>query len=153
MMTPFARLPATLPAHQPSGLSRSRRSTSATPCGPALTIRPAPEDGHAALARGAALRQRLGHYLGATFYFEGEWYWGLDRLPYLETRLASFRNNGAGPIVKTLEASEAADSRSGGVIDFFLSFRSPYTYLAATASTPSPSAMVQRCGCDSRRRW
>jgi 2-hydroxychromene-2-carboxylate isomerase len=94
-------------------------------------ICPAAEDGQAALARGAALRRRLGHYLGATFYFEGEWYWGLDRLPYLETRLAPFRNKGAGPIVKTLEASDAADSRSGGVIDFFLSFRSPYTYLAA----------------------
>jgi len=29
---------------------------------------------------GAILRQRLGHYLGATIYFEGEWYWGIDRL-------------------------------------------------------------------------
>jgi 2-hydroxychromene-2-carboxylate isomerase len=94
-------------------------------------INPAAEDGQAALARGAALRQRLGHYLGATFYFEGEWYWGLDRLPYLETRLTPFRKRGAAPIVKSLDVSEAANSRTGGTIDFFLSFRSPYTYLAA----------------------
>ena len=36
---------------------------------------------------GSDLRKRLGHYLGATFYFEGEWYWGIDRLHYLERRL------------------------------------------------------------------
>ena len=34
-----------------------------------------------------ALRQRMGHYLGATFHFGGEWYWGLDRLHHLEQRL------------------------------------------------------------------
>src|SRR6202035_5312146 len=94
-------------------------------------IPPAAADGRTALARGAALRARLGHYLGATFYFEGEWYWGLDRLPYLESRLAPFRNAGAGPLVKALEAGEATGTREGGVIDFFLSFRSPYSYLAA----------------------
>ena len=94
-------------------------------------IPPAAKDGEAALARGGALRQRLGHYLGATFFFEGEWYWGLDRLPYLETRLAPFRKSGAGPLVKVLEASKTANPDSGGVIDFFLSFRSPYSYLAA----------------------
>jgi 2-hydroxychromene-2-carboxylate isomerase len=94
-------------------------------------ISPTAEDGQTALARGAALRQRLGHYLGATFYFEGEWYWGLDRLPYLETRLALFRKRGAALIVKSPDVGEAADSPTGSVIDFFLSFRSPYTYLAA----------------------
>ena len=25
-----------------------------------------------------ALREKLGHYLGATLYYGGEWYWGLD---------------------------------------------------------------------------
>jgi 2-hydroxychromene-2-carboxylate isomerase len=110
-------------------------------------IHPAPEDGHAG-ARGAALRQKLGHYLGATFYFEGEWYWGLDRLPYLETRLAPFRRGGAGSIVKALEAS-AVDSRPGGVIDFFLSFRSPYTYLAASRV----QALAARHGATVRLRF
>ena len=42
-----------------------------------------------ALADGEALRRRLGHYFSAMFYFEGEWYWGIDRLHHLETRLAA----------------------------------------------------------------
>ena len=29
----------------------------------------------------------MGHYLGAMFYYAGEWYWGLDRLPYMLERL------------------------------------------------------------------
>ncbi len=33
-----------------------------------------------AAAEGSALRTKLGHWLSATFYFEGEWYWGVDRL-------------------------------------------------------------------------
>ena len=41
----------------------------------------------AALRKGEAERRRLRHYLGAMFYFEGEWYWGVDRLHHLETRL------------------------------------------------------------------
>jgi 2-hydroxychromene-2-carboxylate isomerase len=33
------------------------------------------------------LRQQHGHYLGATFLYAGEWYWGIDRLHHLEQRL------------------------------------------------------------------
>ena len=45
-----------------------------------------------------ALREKLGHYLGATLYYGGEWYWGLDRLHYLESRLTQLgaRKEGAG---------------------------------------------------------
>jgi 2-hydroxychromene-2-carboxylate isomerase len=94
-------------------------------------ISPATGDGAAAIAQGGALREKLGHYLGATFYFEGEWYWGLDRLPYLETRLDASRVKAEGPVIKQLEASDAVVPGSGASIDYFLSFRSPYTYLAA----------------------
>ncbi|HCD26772.1 MAG TPA: 2-hydroxychromene-2-carboxylate isomerase, partial [Gammaproteobacteria bacterium] len=31
-------------------------------------------------AQGDAVREKLGHYLSAMCYYEGEWYWGLDRL-------------------------------------------------------------------------
>lgn len=84
---------------------------------------------------GARLRARLGHYLGAMFQFEGEWYWGVDRLGFLEERLAPFRKAGAppGPAVPRREA-RLAPRASGGrsaTLDFYLSFRSPYTYLAA----------------------
>ena len=92
-----------------------------------------------ALERGRALRERLGHYLGATFYFEGEWYWGVDRLHYLESRLTQ-SDLGAGsrlpsplrppelklaPIDKNLRAARPAPT-----IEFFCSLRSPYTWLA-----------------------
>jgi len=94
------------------------------------------------LQQGGQLRERLGHYLGATFYFEGEWYWGIDRLHYLEERLstAGLARAGAGagapqgPLYpprslqwRSLPQSTGARTR----IDFFCSFRSPYTYLAA----------------------
>ncbi len=32
-------------------------------------------------------RDEKGHYLGATFFYEGEWYWGVDRMHHLEQRL------------------------------------------------------------------
>jgi 2-hydroxychromene-2-carboxylate isomerase len=112
-------------------------------------ILPAPGDGPAAIAKGGALREQLGHYLGATFYFEGEWYWGLDRLHYLESRLASFLDKTKGPVVKALEASDAVVPGSGGAIDFFLSFRSPYTYLAAQRV----QALAERRGATVRLRF
>lgn len=92
-------------------------------------------DAQAALASGAALRARLGHYLGAAFHFEGEWYWGLDRLGYLETRLAAITGRKAEPFSQRLEVSAAAwagDTASGlrPRLTAFVSLRSPYTWLA-----------------------
>ena len=45
-----------------------------------------------------ARRKKLGHYLGGTLYYGGEWYWGLDRLHYLEKRLMGMelRDDGNG---------------------------------------------------------
>lgn len=98
---------------------------------PAATADPAPLK-----ATGDALRSRLGHYLGATLHYGGEWYWGLDRLSFLEDRLASLgaRRPGAPatPIYQQ-PASSLPDARpqAGGELHFYLSFRSPYTYIAA----------------------
>jgi 2-hydroxychromene-2-carboxylate isomerase len=89
----------------------------------------------AALEAGAALRRKLGHYLGATLYFEGEWYWGVDRLGYLERRLRS-----AG-LARTADESSIVELPRVGCrhrptnghrpeLHFFCSLRSPYTYLA-----------------------
>lgn len=44
-------------------------------------------EAHARISRGNATREKLGHYLGATFHYGFEWYWGVDRLGYLERRL------------------------------------------------------------------
>jgi len=88
-----------------------------------------------ALADGAGLRRRLGHYLGATLYFEGEWYWGIDRLHHLEARLlrAGLRKHlgreplwPAPPVPALLPGAGARGRR----LTFFCSLRSPYTYLA-----------------------
>ncbi|MXX74916.1 MAG: 2-hydroxychromene-2-carboxylate isomerase [Holophagales bacterium] len=42
----------------------------------------------AALRAGTERRAELGHYLGGTCFYGGEWTWGIDRLAYLEERLA-----------------------------------------------------------------
>lgn len=91
------------------------------------------------LERGRMLRERLGHYLGATFYFEGEWYWGIDRLHYLESRWIesglALPGRSPQPItppalrfvpVNDLPKAERPDP----TVEFFCSLRSPYTWLA-----------------------
>jgi 2-hydroxychromene-2-carboxylate isomerase len=99
-------------------------------------------EGDSATAKdgGDALRAELGHYLGATLHYGGEWYWGLDRLHYLEERLsdlgirrasAQTRPVYAQPLSPEQDASPSL-APSGGAIDYFLSFRSPYTWIAAT---------------------
>jgi 2-hydroxychromene-2-carboxylate isomerase len=94
-------------------------------------------DAVAAKAEGDALRERLGHYLGGTFHYGGEWYWGADRLHYLEARLAALglRRSGAParaifepPMVPRPDAAPVHGRRP--TLHFYLSFRSPYTYIA-----------------------
>jgi 2-hydroxychromene-2-carboxylate isomerase len=86
------------------------------------------------LAEGAALRRRLGHYLGGMFHFEGEMYWGVDRLHHLEARLQALgfdRKPGEPMLAPYRRESEthAIDAR-GATVDFWFSFRSPYSYIA-----------------------
>lgn len=86
-------------------------------------------------AEGSALRQRLGHYLGATLYFEGEWYWGIDRLHYLERRLSASglaRKPIDSLIIEPVPLAFRAINEKDGTrptLEFFCSLRSPYTYL------------------------
>lgn len=81
------------------------------------------------------LRHRLGHYLGAMFHYEGEWYWGVDRLHYLEARLDALgaRRAGApaGPSVALRRtASPPLAPRGRITLEYFPSVRSPYTHLS-----------------------
>lgn len=83
------------------------------------------------MAEANALRQGMGHYLGATFFYGGEWYWGLDRLHHLERRLQALGADRSGatdlmfpPDVDLGTPTPVADAPA---IDFFLSLRSPYT--------------------------
>jgi 2-hydroxychromene-2-carboxylate isomerase len=99
-----------------------------------LTVTGPFADGGAALKVGDDERARLGHYLGAMFHFEGEWYWGVDRLAYLEQRLAALgldRYAGEPPIAPPIDAVLGPTARVDGplIIEVWFSFRSPYSWL------------------------
>ena len=105
--------------------------------------------------RGSELRQRLGHYLGAMLNFEGEWYWGIDRLHYLESRL-----HAAGLGVGEPEAHIAPPPRliwdvqhphvaAQPALHFFCSLRSPYTWLAVERVR----RLAEHYGADLRLRF
>ena len=96
----------------------------------------ADDDTRIMMEEGDRLRRNLGHYLGGMFYFDGEWYWGIDRLHHLETRLRS-ENLVRDPESLRIAPYQDAllDGRSARgvkpVIEFWFSFRSPYSYIAA----------------------
>ncbi|MFP6835661.1 MAG: DsbA family protein [Pseudomonadales bacterium] len=83
------------------------------------------------------LRTRLGHYGGAMFYFEGEWYWGVDRLRHLEARLrkmnlchdpSSASSASCAPEPR-FESATGANAENV-TVEFFPSLRSPYTAIS-----------------------
>ena len=80
---------------------------------------------------GNARRKTLGHYAGAMFYYAGEWYWGVDRLHYLETRLKQLgavynpQKNLLAPR-PAIQAGPLKDNASLR-LEVYLSLRSPYT--------------------------
>ena len=77
-----------------------------------------------------AKRKKLGHYLGGTLYYGGEWYWGLDRLHYLEDRLKGLGLRNSNADSHFLYAPPKVPSGSGKTkaeLHWYLSFRSPYT--------------------------
>jgi 2-hydroxychromene-2-carboxylate isomerase len=88
------------------------------------------------LTEGEKLRDELGHYLGAMFYFNGDWYWGIDRLHHLESRLRSqgLANDPAGPLVAPVQQPALDGPRASSkppLVEFWFSFRSPYVYIGA----------------------
>jgi len=85
-----------------------------------------------------------GHYLSAMLHYGGEWYWGLDRLQYLERRLNHLKLN-LGPsqlqfnlahkhFCQQLNAQATAIAHKKNLnqqpIEMFWSIRSPYSYIA-----------------------
>ncbi|MEM9621596.1 MAG: DsbA family protein [Pseudomonadota bacterium] len=102
-------------------------------------------DGAPQVEEGNALRTRLGHYQGAMFYFDGEWFWGVDRLRLLEERLiAEGYQREAGPIcVPQPEPPDTTSlDTSGLLLEYFPSLRSPYTAIGHQRVLD----MVQRTG-------
>lgn len=89
----------------------------------------------ATLKNNQNLLAKQGHYLSGMLYYQGEWYWGLDRLNHLASRLQQqglahddvilshyFNPSHPGPLQLT--------DQSVNELDFYFSFRSPYSYLA-----------------------
>ena len=86
--------------------------------------------GTRAIKAGNALRHKLGHYLGGMFYFDGEWYWGVDRLRLLEQRLIDEGQATGTPNLCVPEptATDTAGLNASHVaLEYFPSLRSPYT--------------------------
>ena len=84
--------------------------------------------GQQAVRRGDALRERLGHYLGGMLYFDGEWFWGIDRIRLLEARLMAEGFGGGEPCVpEPVPADTSGLDASHIVLEYFPSLRSPYT--------------------------
>ena len=90
-----------------------------------------PEATTAAIEAGTAKRRELKHYSGAMFYYGGEWYWGVDRLYHLETRLAALGadTQPGAPLIAPRPSEDLAGHRDPGqyTLELYASLRSPYT--------------------------
>lgn len=105
------------------------------------------------VAEANALRQGMGHYLGATFFYAGEWYWGLDRLHHLEHRLQALGAGRSGTTGLMFPPDTDLDTPTpvadAPAIDFFLSLRSPYTAIV----TPRVFRLSQLTGAPVHLRY
>ncbi len=82
-------------------------------------------------SRLAANYERLrsaGHYQGGMLSYGGEWYWGVDRLPLLQKRLRADGVEVALP--QRRDPPLLPVPSEPHTLEFFFSFRSPYSYLA-----------------------
>lgn len=83
----------------------------------------------------------MGHYNSAMLHYGGEWYWGVDRLHFLTERLDELglrREAASGSGLASiglamqvqLPVTPPAAARDLPPLEYFHSFRSPYSYLA-----------------------
>ena len=87
-----------------------------------------------ALKEGNTVRDKVGYYFGSAFHYEGENYWGLDRLNHLEDRLIDLKLNKENfndyIISPALTAPAEITSEKKLNLHFFPSLNSPYTYVS-----------------------
>lgn len=87
------------------------------------------------------LQESLGHYNSAMLHYAGEWYWGVDRLHYLLDRLDELgagKGDAPDPLLASIKQAmkfslpvkPPAAAKDLPPIEFFHSFRSPYSYIA-----------------------
>ena len=80
-----------------------------------------------ATREGNALRKRLGHFSSATVHFEGNWYWGMDRLYLLETLLCELSDRPLSTLLYPRPNERGPADASALTLEVFPSLRSPYT--------------------------
>lgn len=100
---------------------------------------PGSADADNVIANNQRRLKKLGHYSSATVHYGGEWYWGVDRLHYLVDRLESLglrtkdspRLTAIRNVMRLdLPCQPPAVAAALPPLEFFFSFRSPYSYLA-----------------------
>ena len=77
--------------------------------------------------------RKAGHYQGAMIGYGGNWYWGIDRLHYLEAELARDLEREHVSVVAPRPLAERGPkplSDKPLTCEMWFSFRSPYSYLA-----------------------
>lgn len=100
-------------------------------------------DGQASgvIADSQKLQENLGHYNTAMLHYAGEWFWGVDRLHYLLDRLdelGAAKSDAPDPLLASIKQAmkislpvkPPAAAKDLPPIEYFHSFRSPYSYLA-----------------------
>jgi 2-hydroxychromene-2-carboxylate isomerase len=78
-------------------------------------------------------QKQLGHYFGGVFAYEGECYWNIDRLPFLEERLIALganKSNQSSILKRKSSTDRLQPIISGMTLEVIFSARSPYSYLA-----------------------
>ena len=86
-----------------------------------------------------------GHYLSAMMHYGNEWYWGLDRLQYLERRFNDLGIHSGGAshtdikinydatqrdFCQRMSKQDVVDAAKKQPLELFWSIRSPYSYIA-----------------------
>jgi len=108
---------------------------------------PTPGEIDAALDQGSTRLAKLKHYSGATFFYGGEWYWGVDRLDHLERRLrdlSACREPG-GPLLAPRPQVDVTGVDARGLrLDFYPSLNSPYTSIVFDRTI----ALKDACGIE-----
>lgn len=88
------------------------------------------DDARRLLTTGANERAARGHYKAGMWEFNGDWFWGLDRLEYLEMDLQRWKLARTGNSIHGEYYTPTRVPRfKASTLDAFFSFRSPYSYL------------------------
>eukprot|EP00127_Corallochytrium_limacisporum_P002348 Clim_evm1s111 gene=Clim_evmTU1s111 len=92
------------------------------------------------LDENAKERDNAGHYFSGMLYYAGEWYWGIDRMYFLEDRLQDLGllkdSSNKGLHILNLKGNKTLDmvsEKPGNKkvnVSVWYSIRSPYSYLA-----------------------